>query len=73
MKFLNYFIFVYFIKLCNSFTLINKKYYPTFFSNGNMYKMNIGCDYYIDKDLYIYDNNDKIFSYINLDSKKGYY
>lgn len=72
MKFLNYFLFIYFIKLCNSFTLINQKY-PNFISRDKLNKINSGCDYYIDKDLNIYDNNDKIFSYINLDRKKGYY
>jgi len=72
MKFLNYFLFIYFIKLCNSFKIINQKY-PNFISRDKLHKINMGCDFYIDKDLHIYDNNDKIFSYINLDHKKGYY
>jgi hypothetical protein len=33
----------------------------------------MGCDYYIDKDLHIYDYNNKIFSYITLQQEKGYY
>ena len=32
----------------------------------------MGCDYYVDKDLDMYDN-DIIFSSINLEHKKGYY
>lgn len=37
------------------------------------YNLNMGCDYYIDKDLEIYDYNYTLFSYINLDHKRGYY
>ena len=33
----------------------------------------MGCDYYIDKNLYIYFNNDPRFSCINLSHEKGYY
>jgi hypothetical protein len=33
----------------------------------------MGCDYYIDKDLHIYYNNDIIFSNINLEHERGYY
>jgi chromosomal replication initiation ATPase DnaA len=33
----------------------------------------MGCDYYIDKDLEIYDSNDKMFSSINLEHEKRYY
>jgi len=33
----------------------------------------MGCDYYIDKNLNIYDYNDKIISYINLEHERGYY
>jgi hypothetical protein len=33
----------------------------------------MGCDYYIDKNLLIYNYNDCIFSYINVESKKSYY
>jgi hypothetical protein len=33
----------------------------------------MGCDYYIDKDLHIYDYNNTVFSYINLEHERGYY
>jgi len=33
----------------------------------------MGCDYYIDKNLNIYDYDNNILSYINLEHKKGYY
>jgi hypothetical protein len=33
----------------------------------------MGCDYYIDKTLYIYYNNDISLSYINLEHDRGYY
>jgi hypothetical protein len=33
----------------------------------------MGCDYYIDKDLHIYDYNDIIISYINVGHERGYY
>jgi hypothetical protein len=33
----------------------------------------MGCDYYIDKDLQIYDYNDRELSHINLEHEKGYY
>jgi len=33
----------------------------------------MGCDYYIEKDLQIYDYNDVMISYINLEREKGYY
>jgi hypothetical protein len=33
----------------------------------------MGCDYYIDKDLHIYDYNNIIFSYINLEHERGYW
>jgi hypothetical protein len=58
MQILNSFLFICFLYLCNSFTLINKKY------SHNMYKLNMGCDYYVDKDLHIYDHHDIVFSYI---------
>ena len=70
----NYFLFGCFINLCNSFTLINKQIRPNFFSRNIMNKMiNMSCDYYIDKNLCIYDYNDEIFSNINLEHEKGYY
>lgn len=73
MKILNYFVFIYFINFCNSFTLMNKKYYPNFISRDYRDKLNMGCDYYIDKNLYIYDNNNIIFASINLQHQRGYY
>jgi hypothetical protein len=33
----------------------------------------MGCDYYIDKNLEVYDYNDKEFLWINLEHEKGYY
>jgi len=63
---LNYMLFIFFINLCNSFTMINTKISP-------INRLNMGCDYYIDKDLHIYNHNDKIFSYISLEHERGYY
>ena len=72
MQILNYFLFICFINLCNSFILINQKYFHNFISHYYKNKLNMGCDYYVDKDLDMYDN-DIIFSSINLEHKKGYY
>jgi hypothetical protein len=33
----------------------------------------MGCDFYIDKDLHIIDNNNREISYINVEHEKGYY
>jgi len=33
----------------------------------------MGCDYYIDKSLYIYDYHNITLSYINLEKNRGYY
>ena len=33
----------------------------------------MGCDYYIDKNLDIYDYNETLISYINLEHEKCYY
>ena len=73
MQIFNYFLFVCFINLCNSFTLLNKQITPNFFSRGCRNKLNMGCDYYIDKDLHIYYYNDTKISYINLEHERGYY
>ena len=73
MNVLNYFLLFCFINLCNSFTVLNNKIYNTFLSQRYKHKINMGCDYYIDKDLYIYYYNDKIFSTINLEHERGYY
>jgi hypothetical protein len=67
MHFINYFLIIYFINLCTSFTsftsftLFKRPYYM------NKFNLNMGCDYYIDKDLHIYDHN------INIQQEKGYY
>ena len=66
MQILNYILFISFINLSNSFSFINKIYYPN-------YKLNMGCDYYIDKDLHIYYYNNTVFSCINLEHERGYY
>ena len=73
MKILSYFLFICFINLFNSFTLINKKYCANLISIQYKYKLYMECDYYIDKNLLIYNYNDCIFSYINVESKKSYY
>ena len=73
MLIINYFLFVCFINLCNSFSLINKQNTPNFFSRYHKNKLNMGCDYYIDKNLHIYDYNDIEISYINVEHEKGYY
>ena len=64
----NYFLFVWFINLCNSFILINKSFIPRYRN-----KLNMGCDYYIDKNLHIYDYNDREISYINVERERGYW
>jgi hypothetical protein len=33
----------------------------------------MSCDYYIDKNLHIYDYNDRVISYINVEHEKCYY
>ena len=73
MQICNYFLFVCFINLCNSFTIINTQIRPNFLSRDCRYQLNMGCDYYIDKDLHIYDYNDRVFSYINVEHERGYY
>ena len=73
MQFCSYFLFVCFINLCKSFSLINKQIRLNFISQFCRNKLNMSCDYYIDKDLNIYDYNDEIISYINLEHERGYY
>lgn len=73
MQFFNYFLFIYFINLCNSFFLINKQMRSNFISRVYNHKLYMICDYYIDKDLDIYDYNNIIFSYINLEHEKKNY
>ena len=72
MHILHYFLLLSFVNLCNSFAMTNKKIYHNFISY-NIYQLKMGCDYYIDKDLHVYDHNNIIFSYINLEHERGYY
>ena len=73
MQILIFFLLICFTNFCNSFGLINKKYCPTFISRHCSHTLNMGCDYYVDKELNIYDNNNRIVSHINLEHEKGYY
>lgn len=52
MYILNYLLFICFINFHNSFFLT--KNYHNLISTQNNLKLNMGCDYYIDKLLYIY-------------------
>ena len=70
MQIFNYFLFVCFINLCNSFV---KKITPNFLSRYCKCKLNMGCDYYIDKNLHIYDYNDNEITHINVEHERGYY
>ena len=70
MQICNYFVFFCFINLCNSFV---KQITHIFISRYRRNKLNMGCDYYIDKNLHIYDYNDREISYINLEHERGYY
>ena len=63
MIFLYFFSFLFLINLYNSFNFINNKL-------NNRILMR--CDYYIEKKLYIYYNDNSI-NYINLKRDKGYY
>ena len=67
MQLLHYLLIICFINLYNSFTLIK------YFSRYCKHKLFMGCDYYIDKDLHVYDYNDRVISYIELEHEKGYY
>ena len=66
----NYVLFGFFINLCNSFILIHNQ---ISFISRYRNKLNMGCDYYIDKDLHIYDYNDREISYINVEHERGYW
>jgi hypothetical protein len=68
----NYLLFGVFINLCNPFILIHNQINPNFISRYRN-KVNMGCDYYIDKDLHIYDYNNKEISYINIERERGYW
>lgn len=74
MQILHWLLFFFFSNLCHSFTVIHTKYFPTFFARKPYsYQLNMGCDYYIDKELQVYYHNETIFSYIILEREKGYY
>ena len=70
MRIFNYFLFICFINLCNSFI---KQIKPYFLSRDCRHKLIMGCDYYIDKNLHLYDYNNEEISYINVEHEKGYY
>lgn len=69
---LNYISFTYLIHLCNSFSLLTKMN-PIIYSRKFSSKINMGCDYYIDKNLNIYDYNNNLLSLINLEHNRGYF
>lgn len=69
---LNYLSFTCFINLCNSFTLF-KQMNPIIYSRKFYSQLNMGCDYYINKNLDIYGYNNNLLSFINLEHKRGYY
>lgn len=73
MQTFNYFLFICFINVCNSFTLINNQIRSNFLSRHCKNKLNMGCDYYIDKNLCVYDQNDIQISYINIEHERCYY
>ena len=58
--------FLYFIGLSNSFNFIKL--------NSRIYKSNIymGCDYYIEQNLYIHYNDNSV-EYINVQRERAYY
>lgn len=60
---IKFFSFLLFMNLNNSFKFINHK------SNNRIY---MGCDYYIEDNLWIY-YNDNTNDYIQLNRRKGYY
>ena len=73
MQILTYSLFFYFIYLCNSFSLYKKSYNNMLLTRQSYIKLNMGCDYYIDKSLYIYDNFNRLISKLNLEHSIGYY
>jgi len=72
MQILKYSFFFFLINLCNSF-IVNKNNNNMILSRYSNLKLNMGCDYYINKSLYIYDFNNKLLSNINLEHSIGYY
>ncbi len=69
----NYVLVGFFINLCNSFILIHNQINSNFLLQHRKNKLNMSCDYYIDKDLHIYDYNNKEISYINIERERGYW
>lgn len=68
---LNYLLFIGFINLYNTISFVH---FPSYYIlKSYLNKLNMGCDYYIDKNLYLYDHYDKILSFINLEHNRGYY
>ena len=63
MQFINYLLLFWVNNLYNSFN-IGIIYYR----HNQIYKhkINMGCDYYINKELHIYDNNNIPFTFITL-------
>ena len=68
MQVLYYLLFVWCTNVCSSFRH-STHFIPRVYENT----LNMGCDYYIDKDLHIYYNNDVIISFVNLEHETGYY
>jgi hypothetical protein len=66
MQIFNCFLFVCFINLYNSFTFLKSR--STFISRDCRNKLNMGCDYYIDKNLHVYHSNDMLMT-INLEQR----
>ena len=66
MQVLLYLLFIWSINWCSSFT-------TPFISRIYKSPLNMGCDYYIDKELHIYDCSDVIISYVQLEHEKAYY
>jgi len=58
--------FLFFMNLCNSFKFINDMNHKTY------NKLSMGCDYYIEHNLFIY-YNDNTSSCINFNRQRGYY
>ena len=73
MQIFNYFLFVCFINVCNSFGFFNNIIRSNLISLDCRHKLYMGCDYYIDKNLHLYDYNDTEFSWINVEKERGYY
>ena len=62
--------FLYFIELSNSFNFIKYKLNSRIYKSNN--KIYMGCDYYIEQNLYIHYNDDSV-EYINIERERAYY